>query len=231
MSDFEKHITYFSAIYSLYQSAPSASKPNILTSLINYGHFPAFIYYLNQIWFQANVTPKIATENMEFLITYFQQVNNAHVDVDFGKLSEFTRFIIRIIYQKPSPKSFKDYGEFLIFVFEKIKVLDMNSIFDVLIKCPLDYALFPLSVFGVVNLDFNSKVIKLLFSLIETAFQKEESKNIWIESFIMLLSHKIKGYEHNSAKIISQIGVLLSDSTITTDIKLRILYSSTKLYN
>lgn len=227
MTDFEKHIPYFSTIYSLYQSASSSAKTEVLKSLINYGNFPAFIYYLNKIWFQSSVTPKIATENMEFLMLYFEQANNMHVDIDYGQLSELAQFLIRIFYQKAQPKNFKNYEEFLLHIFEKVKALEANSIFDVLIKCPFESALFPLSIFGVVNSNYNSKAFKLLFSLYSTAFQKEESKNIWIESFVVLLSNKIQKYDHYSPKVIDKIKNLLSDSSIISDKKLKILYTCT----
>lgn len=224
MSESENHIPYFSTIYNLYLSAPNASKPEILKALISYGHFPDLIKYLNQIWFLTSITPKIATQNMEFLINYFQKADEEKVDVDFGNLSELAQFLIRIFYQKAQPSNFNSYGDFLYKIFTIIKELDMKPIYEILIKCSIESILFPLTVFGVVNTEYNSKIIKLLFSL------SSKLQN-WIESFIYIISHPIQNFDRHSQKIIKKIEELLNDSTIITDSKLRILYASTKSLN
>ncbi|OHT09622.1 hypothetical protein TRFO_21424 [Tritrichomonas foetus] len=219
MTEFDQHQFYFSTMYDLYQNAPKASKQEILDTLIKYGNFPAFISYLKRIWFANNTTAKTATKNMEFLMTYVMQAKD---NIDFGHLADFAQFFFRILCQKAQPEQYSEYAKFLFIIFNSLKQYDVNALYNVLIKCPFESTLLPLTVFGVVVPSYNLKIMQLLFSLGSTAFQKENTKITWIEAFIVFISHKVEN-EADVPKILSKIESVLNDNLVSTDLKLKLL--------
>ena len=225
MNDPDQHQLYFSTFCELYHSNQKETRHQILLTMVKYGHFSSLLNYLRKCWFSGNISPKTATTNMEFFIDYVLTANDEKINIDYGPLADFAQFFFRMLCQKPTPSDFKKYNRFLFIVFDELKKYDINALFNVLIKCPFESALLPLSTFGVVAPNYSLKVIQLLFTLSATAIQKDSSKIIWVEAFTLFISNVKEEIPSEMDKIVEMIQKILDDATVSIDQKLKLLFN------